>query len=163
LEFECRFGTENNGINGKIFEELIAITLIRAQIFPFYLQAKVAFIPNVSYDLLVYTQQFGPVVLSAKTSLRERWKQADLEAVAMRYVYRQSKSYVISLNEKEVATRKKDMKSVMGLDGFILATTSEYDRLLIQLSEFIPDEAPKIRTVESNFIVTDENYQERYS
>ena len=55
------------------------------------------------------------------------------------------------------------MKSVMGLDGFILATTSEYDRLLIQLSEFIPDEAPKIRTVESNSIVTDDNYQERYS
>ena len=161
--FEQQFGTANVGINGIVFEELIAITLIRAKIFPFYLQAKVAFIPSVNYDLLVYSQDFGPIVLSAKTSLRERWKQADLEAVALRYIYRQSKSYIISLNEKEVVTRKKDMKSVMALDGFILATTPEYDDLLIKLSTVLPQEAPTVKTVESSFFITDKNYPQRYS
>jgi hypothetical protein len=61
--FEKRFGTNNVGINGKVFEELIALTLVRAEIFPFYLQAKVAFIPNVNYDLLVYSAEVGPVIL----------------------------------------------------------------------------------------------------
>jgi hypothetical protein len=122
----------------------------------------VAFIPNVNYDLLVYSAEVGPIILSAKTSLRERWKQADLEAVAMRYIYRQSKSYLISLNEREVRTRKNDMKSVMALDGFILATSTEYDELLLQLGQLAPTEAPQIKTVESNFIITGKNYQNRY-
>lgn len=72
------------GINGKVFEYIIATLLIRENIFPIFMHAKVSFVPNINYDLLLYTSDQGPVCLSAKTSFRERYKQADLEAIALK-------------------------------------------------------------------------------
>ncbi len=71
-------------INGKIFEYIICTALIRENILPIFLGAKVAFVPNINYDLLLYSQENGPICLSAKTSFRERYKRADLEAMALK-------------------------------------------------------------------------------
>jgi hypothetical protein len=68
---------KNNNLNGKIFEYILATLFVREDILPLYLSAKVAFVPNVIYDLMLYTAERGPICLSAKTSLRERYKQAD--------------------------------------------------------------------------------------
>ena len=77
----------NNALNGKIFELIISTIFIRENILPIYLQANVAFIPNVEYDLVLYNKEQGPISISLKTSLRERKKQADLEAIALKYVH----------------------------------------------------------------------------
>jgi hypothetical protein len=63
--------------------------------------AEVQFVPNAKFDLMFYTHEIGPILLSAKTSLRERYKQADLEAMALRAVYRRSKTFLVTLNEQE--------------------------------------------------------------
>jgi hypothetical protein len=88
-------GPQTNAINGLIFEYIIATLFVRENILPFYLQAKVAFVPNADFDNLIYSKQFGPISFSMKTTLRERYKQADLEAVALKYVHRKAKCYLL--------------------------------------------------------------------
>ena len=77
----------NNSLNGTIFELIIATLFVKEGILPLHLQAQVAFVPNVNFDAVLYTHENGPIGLSLKTSLRERYKQADLEAVALKYVH----------------------------------------------------------------------------
>ncbi|MDE7137830.1 MAG: hypothetical protein K2O29_05155 [Ruminococcus sp.] len=43
--------------------------------------------PNVDFDIILYTQEQYPIALSLKTSVRERYKQADLEGVALKNMY----------------------------------------------------------------------------
>lgn len=153
----------NQSTNGKVFEEMIAIILIRAGIFPFYMQARVAFISYVNYDFIVYSEDIGPIALSVKTSLRERWKQADLEAVALKYIHRKSEVYVISLDPDEVRRRKVDASESLGIDGFILGTSNELDSLISSIKEHHLALAPTVEVVTSNTIITAENYSQRYS
>jgi hypothetical protein len=42
----------NNNLNGKIFEYILATLCVRENILPLYMSAKVAFVPNVIYDLM---------------------------------------------------------------------------------------------------------------
>ena len=153
----------NQNINGKVFEELIAICLIRAKVLPFYMQAKVAFIPNVNYDFIIYTNDIGPIALSAKTSLRERWKQADLEAVAMKFIHRKSKSFVITMSATEVKTRRVDPSQMMGLDGYVLANTKEFDDFISELQKHDLSLSPRVDAVSSHTVITRDNSKERYS
>jgi len=92
---------KNNSLNGTIFEYILATLFVREDILPLYMGTKVAFVPNVKYDLMLYTSERGPICLSAKTSLRERYKQADLEAIALKYVHRKALSYLLTLEETE--------------------------------------------------------------
>lgn len=124
----------NRNLNGSVFEELIAITLIRKGITPFYMQAQVAFIPNANYDIVVYSEEIGPIVLSAKTTIRERYKQADLEAMALKNVHRKSESYLISASETETQVRKANIDDVVALNDFIYVFSSDYDDLLDKIS-----------------------------
>ena len=92
----------NATLRGSIFEYIIYTLLYREGIRPFYTQAKVAFVPNVNFDTLLYCRS-TPVSLSLKTSLRERYKQADLEAIALKYVHRKSKCYLLTMDSKEAS------------------------------------------------------------
>ena len=149
----------NRNLNGSVFEELIAITLVRKGITPFYMQAQVAFIPNANYDLVVYSEEVGPIVLSAKTTIRERYKQADLEAMALKNVHRKSETYLISASESETLARKNRLDDVVALDDFIYVFSSEYDDLLDKISQKTIIEAPTIQIVEkSQKFITAQNY-----
>lgn len=126
----------NPSLNGRIFEYLICETLARHKIVPFYYQAKFKHVPNADFDVVLY-DKLRPVVLTMKVSLRERYKQADLEGLALRQVYRQAASYLITLSDTEA--RKIEQKisegSVSGLDRCVLANTPEYTELLNELAE----------------------------
>ncbi|MEK7571431.1 MAG: hypothetical protein AAB553_04085 [Patescibacteria group bacterium] len=152
----------NQNINGKVLEELIAITLIRKNILPFYMQAQVAFISYINYDFIIYSNDIGPISISSKTSLRERWKQADLEAVALKYIHRKSKSFVVTLDTEAVRRRRIDPSASMGIDEFILADTEEYDKMLETIKQHDLSLSPTVEVVTSNFVITAENYQNRY-
>ncbi len=142
--------------NGKVFEYILATLCVRENILPLYLSAKVAFVPNVYYDLMFYTSERGPVCISAKTSLRERYKQADLEAIALKYVHRKALSYLVTLEENEASSVKKKIKSgdVIGLDNVVVATTSEFDDLISELKSYQFSEPPSVKVIESNQIIT---------
>ena len=134
----ARYPQGNPGMNGKIFEALLTILFFRLGLTPLYTQAKLAFIPNVEFDFVLYSQEHGPVVLSAKTSLRERYKQADLEGMMLRQVHRKSKSSLITMNITEAATvnKKIQLGQVLGLDSVVVASDPSFDVLLQSLQQF---------------------------
>ena len=146
---------DNQALNGKIFETLISILLSRQNILPTHIQAKLAFVPNVEFDFVIYTQEYGPVILSAKTSLRERYKQADLEGMMLRQVYRRSKNYLITLNEKEAhsVSQKIQKGEILGLDDVIVATHNAFDHLFEELQQLTPFHPPKIEIIKGKHIL----------
>jgi hypothetical protein len=148
----------NNNLNGKIFEYILATLFVREGLLPLYLSAKVAFVPNVIYDLMFYTAERGPICISAKTSLRERYKQADLEAIALKYVHRKALSYLVTLEENEARSVKAKIKSgdVIGLDNVVVATSPEFNDLIKELKTYQFSEPPTVKVIESNQVITAE-------
>lgn len=148
----------NPNLNGKVFEYILASLCIREDILPLYMSAKVAFVPNVIYDLMFYTAERGPICWSVKTSLRERYKQADLESIALKYVHRKALSFLITLSESEAEGVKRKIKSgdVIGLDNVIVATKPEFDDLVADLKSFEFEEPPTVKVIESNQVITQE-------
>ena len=146
----------NKNLNGRIFEFILATLFIRENILPIYMSAKVAFVPNVIYDIMFYTNEHGPICISAKTSLRERYKQADLESIALKYVHRKSLSYLVTLHEKEAKSVQAKIKSgdVIGLDKVVVATNEQFDELITELKELEFSEPLTVKVIQSNQIIT---------
>ena len=136
----------------------MATLLVREGILPIYLSAHVAFVPNVIYDILLYTTARGPICISAKTSLRERYKQADLEAIALKYVHRKSLSYLITLDEREAnsVSNKITTGDVIGLDEVIYVISEKFDDLISSLKEMIFTIPPIVQVITSNQVITQE-------
>ncbi len=147
------------GINGKIFEYIICTLLIRENILPIFINAKVAFVPNINYDILLYSQESGPICLSAKTSFRERYKQADLEAMALKNVHRISKSYLLTLSDDEAEQiSKKIIKGdTFGLDDVIVATSEKFNQFVLELKSLTFALSPSVEVIQSNQIITRES------
>ncbi len=147
---------KNKDLNGKIFEYILSTLCIREDILPLYLNAKVAFVPNVVYDLMFYSAERGPICWSVKTSLRERYKQADLESIALKYVHRKALSYLITLEKSEAKGVKAKIKTgdVIGLDDVIVATEPEFDILVKELKGYKFEKPPTVEVISSNQIVT---------
>ncbi|OGW26384.1 MAG: hypothetical protein A2X59_05275 [Nitrospirae bacterium GWC2_42_7] len=146
----------NNNLNGKIFEYILATLCVRENILPLYLSAKVAFVPNVIYDLMFFTSERGPICISAKTSLRERYKQADLEAIALKYVHRKALSYLVTLHKSEAESVKAKIKSgdVIGLDNVVVASSPEFDKLVTELKVYKAKEPPTVKVIQSTQVIT---------
>ena len=153
-----RIADRNANLNGKVFEYILASLCIREGILPLYMGAKVAFVPNVIYDLMFYTAERGPICWSVKTSLRERYKQADLESIALKYVHRKALSSLITLSESEAYSVKGKIKSgdVIGLDNVVVATQPEFNDLVAELKEFDFEEPPTVKVIESTQVITEE-------
>ena len=151
-------------VNGKIFEYILATLFIREKIFPIFMNAKVAFVPNINYDLLLYSSDQGPICISAKTSFRERYKQADLEAIALKYVHRRSKSYLVTLSELDanMVNAKQKKGDVIGLDKAVYALNQDFNQLVEEIKEFNLINAPTILVVESNQIVTEDIIKQNF-
>jgi len=156
--YQKTYSQKSPSLNGKMFEYILATLFVREGILPLYMSAKVAFVPNVIYDLMFYTANFGPICLSAKTSLRERYKQADLEAIALKYVHRRALSYLLTLNEDEATSIKEKIKSgdVIGLNDVVVATKPEFDTLIVSLKQYQLSDPPTVKVIESNNIITKE-------
>ncbi len=144
---------KNNAIGGGYFELIIYTLLFREGILPFYTQAKVAFVPNIEFDTILYSKE-RPVCLSLKTSLRERYKQADLEAIALKYVHRRAKCYLLTLDSKEAkATRAKIPNGLLiGLDDVIDCNTIQIDNLISILKSQPFMESQQIDVVTGNLV-----------
>lgn len=131
----CSEHPQDNSTNGNIFELIVESELYRKNYLPMFLQAKVAFVPNVKFDILLYSSDNYPIGLSLKTSLRERYKQADLEAIALKYVHRRALNYLITLDSDEADNVKEKLcrGELLGINKVIAADTEEFDELI---SEF---------------------------
>lgn len=145
----------NNSLNGIIFELIIYTLLYRENLLPFYTQASVAFVPGIIYDTILYTKE-RPICLSLKTSLRERYKQADLESIALKYVHRKAKCYILTTNEAEADNVNKKIQegTVIGINKAIYCLSSEIDSFINALKDnkkFLC-KAGKIDIIQGNII-----------
>lgn len=148
------------GKNGKVFEGLIVYALYLQGIYPIYYQASVTFVPHVIYDILLYHPK-NAVVLSCKTSLRERWKQADLEGMALRQVYRGARSILLTLSAAEGKRLQRQVSSgeVLGLDECIVIGGGEtrFDELLLTLADTDFETATSIVPVTGKVLAANPN------
>ncbi len=154
-ELWARYTPMSPSLNGSVFEGILAAIFFRSSILPLYVQAKISFVPNVDFDFVAYTREFGPIILSAKTSLRERYKQADLEGMMLRQVHRRSKSYLITLNEDEANNVNKKIKNgqVLGLDRVLIASHQTFDQLIAELKTYNYYRPEKIDILTSSRLV----------
>jgi len=151
---------KRRGINGKIFEYIIATLLIREEILPIFINAKVTFVPNINFDILLYTKEHGPICLSAKTSFRERYKQADLEAMALKNVHRISRSFLLTLDRDATSLSEKILKGdTFGLNDVIVATSDKFNDFIKELKVYNFSLSPSVSVVDSNQIITKETLQ----
>lgn len=142
--------------NGKVFEYILATLLVREEVLPFFLSAKVAFVPNVVYDIMLYTAERGPICISAKTSLRKRYKQADLEGIALKYVHCRSLCYLVTNHEKEANSVRAKIKTgdVIGLDDVLYTISDDFDNMISSLKVYTFENPKPIKIINSNQIVT---------
>ena len=125
-----------------------------------YLQASLEFVPDIDYDLIIFPKDengevdvSAPISLSLKTSLRERYKQADLEGLALKEVYKRAKTYLITIDEKQEIDKFKnkiDVKDVRGIDKCIDARSHEFDELIYSIKESGVAEPPDIRAIKDS-------------
>lgn len=144
---------DNQSLNGNVFELIIYSLFFREGLLPFYTQAKVTYVPNIVFDAILYNRS-QPISISLKTSLRERYKQADLEAIALKYVHRRAKCYLLTLESKEAEENKEKIRrgDIIGLDDIIDCNTDEINRLIEKLKQSHYEEAESQPAVEG-FIV----------
>lgn len=151
-------GKCNNSLNGHMFELIVATLLIKEGIMPLHLQAEVAFVPNIIFDAVLYTSDKRPIGISIKRSLRERYKQADLEAIALKYVHRRAENYLITMDENEAdsVSQKIANGDVLGIDKVIVATTEEFDTFIDELKKMTFIEPGVVDILPSANVVTEE-------
>ena len=128
---------------GSAFEFLIAFTLLRESVSPFYYQVAFNNIAWAEYDLLIYTEEIGPIVFSCKTSLRERWKQAEFEAQLLRRDYPKSRSFLITMDPKETSVASKIKNGPKtGLEKVIRPNQPIFDRVIEEIRNYTIIPAP---------------------
>lgn len=155
----------NNNIGGKIFELIIETLFLREGLMPLFTQARVAFVPNVDFDILLYklTEQGEriPISISIKTSLRERYKQADLEGFALKNVHRKAKCYLLTMNGEEAQNVNRKILSgdVAGLDKVIICDTKDFNLFIDALKDNKYVESDTRKIITSTFEVTEDKYQ----
>ena len=74
---------------------------------------------------------------SLNTSLRERYKQADLEAIALKYVHRKAENYLLTMDATEAGMVSNKIKNgdVLGLNQAILTTSDEFNNFIDELKK----------------------------
>lgn len=129
---------------GAAMEYSLLVALLQRGKRPLYWQAEFESLPSNFYDVVLFSREHGPVVLSPKTSLRERYKQADLEARALRALFPQCRFYLVTLdaNKKHIANvrRKITVGELRGLSG--LYDETNLDELFQQLEALTMQPAP---------------------
>jgi len=85
-------------MGGRWLEWATVVALLEHKLSPAYLHAEFSTVPHNFNDVMVWSQEHGPIIISCKTSLRERYKQADLEAVALRQHYPKAKFFLLTLD-----------------------------------------------------------------
>ena len=156
--FEKILGNKSNvnSLRGSSFENLILAIFLKNQIKPIYEQCTLQFVPNVRFDFVLFENQMKPLIISLKTSLRERYKQVELEAYYCKQVYKQSECIFISLDSEGVraAEVKKNLFEVLYIDEFIIATDNKFDLLIKRFKNNDYQKAGTFNLVKSGSLVT---------
>jgi hypothetical protein len=137
-------------LRGHAFQRLVAESLRRSGINPVYTEAYVTFVPVARFDIIIPTREQGIVNLSVKTTMRERWKQAEFEGVALKRVHRRSRVYVVNYDERETKARRKRINECEAIDDFILCQATDFDALIQAILSWRPEAFQEVPVVSAN-------------
>lgn len=143
-----------NSLNGNVFQGMIAVMLYRSGITPLFAEANLTYVHNVKFDFVAFEKD-GPIVFSAKTSFRERYKQADLEGRFLKQVHIKAKCYLMTVDVKAAKTVSNKIANgeVMGIDKVVVMTSTALDELLDELKGNTFIIPPKIDIVKSSKLI----------
>lgn len=146
--------TCNHTLYNSIFEYIVYTLIYREGIRPFYIKAHSKYAPIVDFEVLFCDVRSTLISLSLKTSLRERYKQADLEAIALKYVHRKSKCYLLTMDAKEANVQKEKILSgdIIGLDEIVDCTSDDINKLISSLKSLQFTTSRQIDIVKGNLI-----------
>jgi hypothetical protein len=99
------------GMAGQWLELSLLIALKHKGLTPAYFQFELHNVADAVMDVAVFSEKRGPIVMSCKTSLRERYKQAEQEALATRKSYPDSYSCVVTIDKKRTTSQTSARKS----------------------------------------------------
>lgn len=128
-----RLGIASGPQSGTLFEMLIGSVLIAAGFLPFYQKAELHRARNIESDFLFWDKETeSPLCLELTSTLRERYKLADLQAFKIKASYPSAKFFQLTMDFKDAARRStEDFDS---LDGLIFPGSSEIDTVLQSVS-----------------------------
>ena len=88
---------------------------------------------------------------SLKTSIRERYKQAEFEAKAMKDVHRRAKNYLVTIEKEEAASLKTKIDNgvLTGIDEVIIANEASFDELIIYLKSLNIVDSPVFSAIKN--------------
>ena len=134
---------KDNSSRGSAFEFLIAFTLLRENISPFYYQVEFNNIAWAEFDILIMTREIGPIVFSCKTSLRERWKQAEFEAQLLKREFKNSRSFLLTMDPSESTVANKIRNGPKsGLEKVMRSNQPAFDRIIQEIKSYEVISAP---------------------
>ncbi len=124
--------TINNVIPGKVFEKLFEIYCFMLNYEIIAQDESFEDVPLVKPDFLLKNKDGEYLFLSLKTSLRERWKQADWEAIYIKEYYPTTLCILITFHEREEKNLQSNIEKnlLKGLDDSCLATSDKFDQIL---------------------------------
>ena len=118
----------NNVYNGTAFGIILCYLFLREQIEIQKMDEDVD-VFEVKPDFLINSKSGKEIFLSIKTSGRERWKQADWEAIEYKKTFPKTECVLLMNHEKEVNLAKKKVPHIT-LDKILYAQSKDLDDLI---------------------------------
>tara|TARA_A100001015_G_C14900233_1_gene676131 strand:- start:533 stop:1153 length:621 start_codon:yes stop_codon:yes gene_type:complete len=122
---------------GSIFEYLIMCVFFRNDIHPFYYQTKLAFVPTIKYDLVLFDSKKKPIILNLKLNSGQSYKMVELESFVAKQVYKNAECNFITYYNDDLRSleKRKDNREIQYTDNFYSAQEKEFDALIKTLSK----------------------------
>ncbi|MBS2126418.1 hypothetical protein J8J04_01805 ['Fragaria x ananassa' phyllody phytoplasma] len=129
-------------IRGKINEYLILLYLRNQGITNLHPQAYLFFIPDIKFDLVLFTQTKRIIAFNFKTCLRERYKQAMAEGQQLKKLDTRFEFYLLTNNETETQrlNDKIQQGKIQGINQIINVFSASANHFFQNLltNKFIP-------------------------
>ncbi|MDV3196258.1 MAG: hypothetical protein Q8885_01880 [Candidatus Phytoplasma stylosanthis] len=122
-------------LRGKINELLILRYLKSRGVNNLYPQVNLFFIPDIKFDLVLFTKTKRILGFSIKTCLRDRYKLAVLEGQQLKKLDSRFRYYLLTNDTKEVERLNQKIKQgkVQGIDEVINCFQPQSDLFIQQL------------------------------
>ncbi|WP_034172249.1 hypothetical protein [Chrysanthemum yellows phytoplasma] len=129
-------------IRGKINEYLILLYFKNKGITNLYPQVNLFFIPDIKFDLVLFTKNKRIIAFNFKTCLRDRYKQTMVEGQQLKKLDTRFEFYLLTNNETETQrlNKKINQGKVQGINQVINLFSNSANNFLQNLItfQFIP-------------------------
>ena len=132
----AKFSTGVPRHNGKLFEGLFLAILGRSGVSHVILDAEYSCLPYSTIDVAIYNAKNSPALISLKSSLRERWKQSDLEFSRIKSLNPRAVCAIATLEDAGMPLRLLEENRLLGSDFIVdCRVPSHWEKFLSKIIE----------------------------